>query len=137
MPLYEYECGCGKRFERYLPISEYDAVQHGSCGAVAKKIFTKIAKAIIQPDICYDSPIDGRPITTWKQRNEDLVRNGCIPLDSDVKKHIQTIKENNEKAFDKKIDDFVEQKIHSLDSKRIEKLSNEIDSGVALEYNRI
>lgn len=136
MPLYEYECDCGERFERYLPISEYDVIQFGTCGATAKKIFTKVSRAIIQPDICYDSPIDGRPITTWRQRKEDLHRNGCIPLDADLKKEIENIKNNNENSFYKKIDDFVDRQIHSLDSKRMENLSNEIDRGVALEYNR-
>ena len=34
----------------------------------------------VQPDICYDSPIDGRPITNLQARKEDLARSGVARL---------------------------------------------------------
>jgi putative FmdB family regulatory protein len=37
MPLYEYKCSCGKRFDRLLKLAEYDTPQTCECGQVAEK----------------------------------------------------------------------------------------------------
>lgn len=40
MPLYEYECPCGREFDRVLPIAECDSEQTCECGNIAKKVIT-------------------------------------------------------------------------------------------------
>ena len=41
MPIYEHECGCGKRFEDVRPIGQYDEpVNCPDCGNVAKRIMS-------------------------------------------------------------------------------------------------
>ena len=32
----------------------------------------------VQPNIAYESPVDGRPVTTWAKRRDDMARSGCI-----------------------------------------------------------
>ena len=34
--------------------------------------------AIVRGNIAYPSPIDGKPITTWQQRQYDLESHGCV-----------------------------------------------------------
>jgi len=63
MPIYEYQCPCGTQFERVLPVARYDEAQVCECGKVAQKVILHAPRGYVQADICYDSPIDGRPIT--------------------------------------------------------------------------
>ena len=136
MPIYDYECGCGERFQKYLPISEYDEQQFCRCGKQAIKIFLSAPIFKIQKDIRYRSPIDGREITTWRQRNEDLASSGSIPLDDDVKKHINDIKKRQDEKDEREIDEYVERYVETLDSKSVERLGSELAHGADLNYTR-
>ena len=136
MPLYDYECACGERFQRYLPISDYDEQQFGMCGKPAAKIFISAPLFKIQKDIRYRSPIDGREITTWKQRNEDLVSSGSIQLDDDVKKHINDVRKRQDEKEEREVDEYVERYIETLDSKSVERLGSELARGADLNYTR-
>lgn len=136
MPLYDYECSCGERFQRYLPISDYDEQQFGMCGKPATKIFLSVPMVKIQKDIRYRSPIDGREITTWKQRNEDLVSSGSIQLDNDVKKHINDVRKRQDEKEEREVDEYVERYIETLDSKSVERLGSELARGADLNYTR-
>jgi hypothetical protein len=33
---------------------------------------------MVQPNISYASPIDGKPVTTWAKRKYDMESNGCM-----------------------------------------------------------
>ena len=33
---------------------------------------------MVQPNIAYESPVDGSAITTWAKRKYDMEKNGCI-----------------------------------------------------------
>jgi putative FmdB family regulatory protein len=41
MPLYDYQCANGHRFERMVPLAQFDFAQLCECGAGAKQIFPK------------------------------------------------------------------------------------------------
>ena len=49
--------------------------------------------AIVRGNIAYPSPIDGKPITTWQQRQYDLESHGCVDwregkeMAEDARKH--------------------------------------------------
>ena len=51
---------------------------------------------MIQRDIAYASPVDGRPITTWAGRRYDMESNGCMDARegrdcaADARKHWKT-----------------------------------------------
>lgn len=50
-----------------------------ACGIKMRKVILSAPMGHVQADICYDSPIDGRPITNRHERIDDLKRSGCRP----------------------------------------------------------
>ena len=49
--IYEYECSNGHRFERSLPVAQYDAPQTCECGASAGKVISAV-RGFVRGDIC-------------------------------------------------------------------------------------
>ena len=88
-------------------------------------------------DICYDSPIDGRPITSMKARTEDLARSGCRPYDPDQKQDQQRRKIESQKALEKSIDTSVASSIANMPTKKRESLAVEMEHGATAEVVRI
>jgi putative FmdB family regulatory protein len=39
MPLYDYQCACGKQFEAYCPLNENSDTANCDCGGQARKVF--------------------------------------------------------------------------------------------------
>lgn len=77
MPLYEIHCGeCGATDTMFRHVDQRnDTPEH--CGKQMQRVITA---ANVRPDIQpYQSPIDGRPVNSRRQRLEDLKRNGCRP----------------------------------------------------------
>lgn len=58
MPIYDYECTQGHRFERYLKLAAYRDPQRCDCGAGAVKIITAPAVRSDYIDPCYGA--DGK-----------------------------------------------------------------------------
>jgi hypothetical protein len=106
MPTYEAMCRkCGKYHEYISSISRcYDTPE--CCGEkTVKSIFT--APVGYCENIHYQSPIDGRAITTKQARVEDLKRNGCRPWEGmeQEKKVAQERVKAEEKAFDARLEE--------------------------------
>ncbi len=60
----------------------YNSIEHRDRGprCCARRMEKIITAPMVRPDIAaYQSPIDGRPINSRKQRMEDLKRNNCRP----------------------------------------------------------
>ena len=51
---------------------------------------------MVQPNIAYASPVDGKPVTTWAARRYDMESNGCMDARegracaADARKHWKT-----------------------------------------------
>lgn len=136
MPTYLYICPNGTQFERYLPVSRYNESQTCECcGAVGSKVIT-VPNVFISPDICYDSPIDGRPITSKKAREEDLARSNCVPYDPEIKKDYQRRIEREEKALDKAVDMTIDREIATMPARKREKLEAELQAGFTVTPER-
>jgi len=90
----------------------------------------------VQPDICYDSPIDGRPITNLQARKEDLARSGCIPYDPEMKKDTIRRQEESQKKLETEVDTFVEREFESMDSRKKESLTAELQAGADINIER-
>lgn len=97
------------------------------------KRFLPLPMAFISPDICYDSPIDGRPITNKWARLEDLKRNNCQEYDpgmrQDFDRRVKSDEERLEKAFDRTIDE----EISKMPARKKEKLQAELQGGLSAE----
>jgi hypothetical protein len=88
-------------------------------------------------DVCYDSPIDGRPITSWDARQEDLKRSNCRPYDPEMKTDAARFRKEQDAALDQSIDAHVEQAIEKMPTAQRGKLYSELTSqGIGLDYTR-
>lgn len=134
MPIYSYICHAGHAFERYLPLDEYSAPQMCECGEASDKRIT--APMIRVEKIEYESPIDGRPITTKQARIEDLARNGCIEYDPGMKADYEKRQKAEAEALDRSIDQTVEAEIHCMPARKRELLESELRAGADVEYTR-
>jgi len=135
MPLYEYECPEHGYFDRWLPVEEYNVAQKCDCGKDAKKLLSR-PMVHVRQDICYDSPIDGRPITSWKARKEDLERSGCVEYDPEIKKDYNKRLVEGERNLDKQVDQTVDAMFESMPTRKREKLESELSSGATADVVR-
>ena len=136
MPTYLYICPTGTQFERYLPVARYRESQAcPCCGEIAAKVITA-PTVYVQPDICYDSPIDGRPITSKQARVEDLARSNCVPYDPEIKKDYQRRIEREEKELDRAVDATVDKEIALMPARKREKLEAELQAGFTVTPER-
>ena len=138
MPTYSYRCANKHEVTKFFRIKDYEnAVDCEHCDLVAQRVFTPPAMVVAKPDLCYDSPIDGAPITSWEARREDLKRNGCIEYDPEMKKDAVRIRKERNAAFDKKIETTAKEAVGRLSPKKRAQLKKEIvNQGVGLEVKR-
>jgi len=137
MPIYEYQCPCGTQFERVLPVARYDEAQVCECGKVAQKVILHAPRGYVQADICYDSPIDGRPITTKQARDEDLARSNCVPYDPGIRQDYERRIRDNEKRLEDAVDRSVDEEIARMPARKKEKLQAEMEGGMDAVPERI
>ena len=128
MPLYEYWCSDGHSFERVLPVAEYKTPQYCDCGLLGERIISA-PTVFASKDICYDSPIDGRPITSMKARLDDLARNNCTEYDPEIKKDYARRIEREQLQLEKSVEATVEATIEKMPVRKREKLEAELRSG--------
>lgn len=134
MPIYVFRCESGHRFDRYLPIKDYNSLQTCECGAKAKRQTVPTMIAPMFED--YESPIDGRPITSKRKRLEDLARSGCVPYEPSLKDEANKNIKNEELKLEKEIDKTVELEIEKMPARKRELLEQELKSGANIEYTR-
>ena len=127
MPLYSFRCDQGCHEERYLPLAEYDAAQ--VCASHRAMMWRAISAPMmlkIQPNVCYDSPIDGRPITSMEAHREDLKRNNCVAYDPEVKTDTKRRQRESEASLAREMSDTVEAFVEQLPTKRRGRLMSEM-----------
>lgn len=135
MPVYEFQCPEGHKFDRVLRVADYNVPQGCECGLYAQRQIS-IPMVFVSQDIRYESPIDGKVITTRQQRQEDLARSGCIEYDPEMKKDAARRQLENDKNLDKAIDATVEKEIHAMPARSREKLVAELQGGITAEVVR-
>jgi putative FmdB family regulatory protein len=135
MPTYEYFCPEHGHFERFLPFSEWNVPQKCECGLESRKLISS-PMVHVRPDVCYDSPIDGKPITSWKQREEDMKRANCVEYDPGIKQDYQRRIADSERNLDRIVDQTVEEAIEKMPVRKKEQLTSELESGANAEVVR-
>lgn len=134
MPLYDFICSAGHKFDRFLKLAEYDAPQTCECGATASK---QLSAPRVVPDIqAYQSPIDGRVINSRAQRREDLRRNGCVEYEPSMKEHAARARAREEQELDAAVDATVEKEIYEMPAPKRERLISELEAGSDIEFVR-
>jgi len=138
MPLYTYSCPNGHQFDRILRLKDYQQPQTCTCGLPAKrKIMPTMVNCDMQPWDRYISPASGKPITSYKERREDMARTDCVDYEPSMTKN-QTQRMHAEDAkLEKKMDETVEKEILNMPTKKRERLAAELESGADCQYTRM
>lgn len=136
MPIYEYVCPEGHKFQKFLRVADCSIPQSCECGYYARKVISA-PMIFVSQEIRYESPIDGKVITTRQQRQDDLARHGCIPYDPEMKKDAARRQVESEKKLEAAMDATVEKTIHAMPARKREKLTAELQGGVTADYARL
>lgn len=134
MPVYVFRCTNGHKFDRYLPVEQYNSKQTCDCGADANRQTVPTMIAPMFQD--YESPIDGSPITSKRKRQEDMARSGCVPYEPSLRTESQTKLRNEELKLENQIDRTVEYEIKTMPARKRELLEQDLKSGADIEYGR-
>lgn len=138
MPIYVYKCESGHEFDVFLKLCDYDIPQTCECGQSAARI---VVPTMINCDMqswdYYESPVSGKPIRSYKDRQEDMARHGCVDYEPSMKQaQTNNIKQMDD-ALDKKVDDTVEKEWAKMPSDKRENLAKELLSGADVELTRL
>lgn len=155
MPLHDFRCPQGHVTEQFVEqgVKWINCPKCGICtpecaashlpgyevlhlGFRADLVFLKFPAAFVQVDICYDSPIDGRIITSRQARHEDLKRNNCREYDPSEKQEAIRNRAREDARLDKEVDQSVEAVLSTWSPRKKELLEQEVRAGVTAEVNR-
>lgn len=126
MPIYSYICEKGHRFTRFLTVANHRRWLSCECGVLAEQVITAPLMVKACADVCYDSPIDGKPITSWAAREEDLKRNNCRPYDPEMKTDYQNRIKEADAKLDQAVEATVEEFIEKLPTQKRGQLQSEL-----------
>jgi len=136
-PIYEYCCGNQHLFERYLSFQDYSLPQVCECGRLGERIISAPILVVAQPNVCYDSPIDGTPITSMAQRRQDMDKHNCQDYDPMMKQDYMARIADSEKALEKQVDEHVDKIWEKLPTAVKGKMASEVvDQGMTPTIER-
>ena len=136
MPIYVLVCQNGHKFDKYLPLKNYNDPQVCDCGAAANRVTVPtMVNFDMQNWDSYISPSSGKLITSYKQRKQDMRETGCVDYEPSLKEESKRSQLKQEQELDKKIDATVDKLIDKMPSHKREKLENELKYS-DLQYTR-
>lgn len=79
MPLYNYECDCGERFDEFVPYDRRNEVKCGKCSRLATKLLSTESKPVVFEPMWYHD-IAERPIfvESKRQLKEECKKRGLV-----------------------------------------------------------
>lgn len=138
MPMYEYECPrCDYgRVTRIKPVAEYRTTEVCAiCGGDLKRLISRpIVRGDIEP---YQCPITGKPITSRRAHEENLLRHDCRVLEKGEKEDLDKRKAREEDAFADRLAETAGKLVHSMPQEKQEALVRELTTTDSVTYNRI
>lgn len=136
MPLYDCECARGHRFERQIPLAEFEAPIICACGTTARRLISRPRVLVGRVDYEYACPITGEHIRSKHQHEENLKRHGCRVLETGEKEFNERRRQEAEKNLEQKIEQTVEREIALMPSEKRERLATELEHGVDVSIER-
>lgn len=124
MPLYDFACPQGHRFERFVPLVNFSEEQKCSCGEVANRLIS--APMFSVENVGYDCPITGKWIGSKAEHRENLAQHGCRVLETGEKEAVVARRKAEDDAFDKAVEATVEKEIEAMPSDKRERLYSEL-----------
>ena len=136
MPLHDYRCPVGGHIFEAVARWDERTVQCPQHFCHGERVYLTMPMGFVQKDICYDSPVDGRPVTTRQGRIEDLRRNDCIPFEPGMKQDAERKRAESDAAIDKSVDATVDEFFATAGTRKLEKLEQELRAGASAEVTR-
>lgn len=127
MPMYDFLCENGHKFERLVKLKDFSVVQICSCQSPAKRLIS--APRIQVESVGYNCPITGTWIGSKRQHEDNLSRHGCRVLETGEREAAAQFRQRQEEEFDRKIEDTVEREIEHMPSAKKEALATELLRG--------
>lgn len=135
MPMYDLRCETsGKRFERMIPLRDFEAPVFCACKSLAKRLISK--PMFVVEDVGYSCPVTAKWIGSKREHERNLSENNCRVLEPGEDTALSKKKQLSEDQFDKALEDTVEKEFESMPSDKKEKLSNEMLNGIDVSYER-
>ena len=135
MPLYEYKCSCGERFERVRPMAESTAPAICPvCAAEAPKILSAPAVRGDYPG--YECPKTGRWIEGRKAHEENLRRTGSRLWEPGETEKANRRRAAEEAEFDRQVDETLDRTLLAMGPDKVAKLCNEVAAGADVQVVR-
>lgn len=129
MPIYEFLCTKGHKFDRFLKLSDYEQPQICKCGEQSIKQLSTPAFSIDATNFtAYQSPASGKWITSKKERRDDMKETGCVDYEPSLKVEQEKRYASEDAALDKKIEEHVESEIYNMPTKKREKFVSEVEN---------
>lgn len=114
-----------------------EAVDCEKCDLAAVRVFTPPVMVKVACDVRYDSPIDGKPITSHAARIEDMKRNDCIEYDPEMKKDAARRQADRQAALESAVEETVCLEVAKLPKQKKDQLVKEVvNQGMTLETVR-
>ena len=126
-PTHDFMCERGHVTEEFVA-QGVDAITC-ACHLPATKVFLTAPMGFVQKDVLYDSPIDGKIITSRQARIEDMKRNDCIEYDPEMKKDAVRRIAEKDAALERSVDESVDATIAAMPVRKREKLEAEMSAG--------
>lgn len=134
MPLYVIRCQSGHKFERVIPLAQFDDPISCECGAQATRI---ICAPMFQVDnVGYSCPITGDWISSKKDHENNLQKHGCRVLEGGEHEAAAKFRADGDLAIDKSVDEQVEKSWESMPGEKRERLANELEFGMDAQITR-
>lgn len=143
MPLHDYRCQqCLKIETRFVKIEDLGVPQIHACVkgsawlSVMDIVYLQAPRMTV--DIpAYQSPVDGKVISSRRQRKEDLRRNGCVEWDSGMNQDIEREKAAAEASQESAVESTIDEFITKLPAVKKDRLAAEMEAGVSADVTRL
>lgn len=124
MPLYDFRCEAGHRFERMVKLADFELLQLCSCRVPASRVIS--APMFNVDSTSYTCPVTGDYISSKHQHENNLRKQGCRVQEPGEKEEFFRRRDWAEKQVDAKVDESLERTWETLPSDTREKLANEV-----------
>lgn len=124
MPLYDFRCKAGHKFERMVKLADFEEIQHCSCLAPATRLIS--APMISVENVGYTCPITDKWIGSKREHQRNLQEHDCRVFEPGEKESAARFRKSADESLERSVDDSVEQAVEALPSGQRERLYNEL-----------
>lgn len=136
MPLYEYACACGTKFDRILPLADYAVPQSCPvCNAVAVK---QLSAPMVRGDLPgYQCPITGDWVEGRRAHEKNLAKHGCRVLESGEVEQAKRASAHADESLSERIAETAVSVVENMPAAKREQLGRELSNGADITVERL